>query len=99
MSNFLGLLVYISIFISLLFLMFKLYFKLPLDLQKLLLDFWSYKEMRVMVMTCLVLFFASLIFPMENFIRVHNEIKTPNKIEFELSGKSYSPVSVEVKNK
>lgn len=86
---------------ALLLLFMKIFVRLPLDFQKFLLDLWAYKEIRLMLTLCLVLYFASIVFPNLNSHQlVPNKIEFAHNVKMELSGKnSYTPIEVEVKNK
>lgn len=85
--------------VSLLFLFSWGFSLLPHNLQKLLLDFWSYQEMRVMTATCAVLYFFSVINPLN--VGIQNNIDIPKNIEINhnLTGNTYSPIKIELKNK
>jgi hypothetical protein len=80
------------------------------SLQKYLLDFWSYKEMRWMVAACVIVYFLSVSFPNNLETNNHPHLNNHNfhfdlnhkvsgSLSHNLSGTSYGPISVEVKNR
>lgn len=108
MKSIFDLVVIIIVSIAFVFMLSKIFIKLPIDLQKTLLDLWAYKEIRIMLAACLFIYFSSVFFPIRglihNEVNIPNEVRIPSKIDInhklELTGKnSYSPIEVEVKNK